>query len=99
MLRVGIIAIVVSAMLARFWGGLARWLIATLLVLGLRSGATGWEVWFLNWLRPVLSITRGVHVALVSESGELLCDHFFRMGEWLIRQMPAHGVAANSGQQ
>jgi hypothetical protein len=44
MLRTGIIAIVMGAVLARF-----------------RRPLGG--VWFLNWLRPRLSITRGVQVA------------------------------------
>lgn len=63
MLRTGMIAIVVGAVLARFWGGPARWLIATLLVLWPSFGGHWVEVWFLNWLRPRLSITRGVRVA------------------------------------
>jgi hypothetical protein len=63
MLRTGIIAIVVGAVLARLWGGLARWPMATLLVLWPSFGGHCVEVWFLNWLRPRLSITRSVQVA------------------------------------
>src|ERR1700676_2227428 len=63
MLRTGSIAIVVGAVLAPVWGGLARWLIATLLVLWTSFGGHWVEVWFLNWLRPRLSIARGVQVA------------------------------------
>jgi hypothetical protein len=63
MLRTGILAIVVGAVLARFWGGLARWFIASLLVLWPSFGGHWMEVWFLNFLRPRLSITRGVQVA------------------------------------
>jgi len=61
-LRTGMIAIVVGAVLARLWGGLARWLIATLLVLWPSFGGHWVEVWFLNWLRPRLSSARGVQV-------------------------------------
>jgi hypothetical protein len=62
-LRTGIIAIVAGAVIARFWGGLARWPIATLLVLWPSFGGHWLEVWFLNWLRPRLSAARGVQVA------------------------------------
>src|SRR2546423_515949 len=57
MLRTGMIAIVVGAVLARLWGGLARWPMATLLVLWPSFGGHWVEVWFLNWLRPRLSVT------------------------------------------
>jgi hypothetical protein len=63
LLRTGTIAIVVGALLARFWGSLARWPLATLLVLWPSLGGHWVEVWFLNWLRPRLSIVRGVQVA------------------------------------
>jgi hypothetical protein len=62
-LRTGMIAIGVGAVVARFWGGLARWPIATLLVLWPSFGGHWVEVWFLNWLRPRLSIARGLQVA------------------------------------
>ena len=54
MLRTGMIAIVAGAGLARWWGGLARWPVATLLVLWPSFGGHWVEVWFLNWLRPRL---------------------------------------------
>jgi len=57
------IAIVVGAVLARFRGGLARWPLDTLLVLWPSLGGHWVEVWFLNWLRPRLSIARSVQVA------------------------------------
>ncbi len=63
LLRNGMIAIVVGALLARFWGGLVRWPLATLVVLWPSFGGHWVEVWFLNWLRPRLSIARGVQVA------------------------------------
>jgi hypothetical protein len=61
--RTGMIAIVVGAVIARFWGGLARWPIATLLVLWPSFGGHWVEIWFLNWLRPRLSAARGRQVA------------------------------------
>jgi hypothetical protein len=63
MLRTGMIAIVAGAVLAELWGGLARWPVATLLALWPSFGGHWVEVWFLNWLRPRLSIARGLHVA------------------------------------
>ncbi len=63
LLRTGTIAVIVGAVLARFSGGLARWPMATLLVLWPSLGGHWVEVWFLNWLRPRLSIVRGVQVA------------------------------------
>jgi hypothetical protein len=62
-LRTGTIAIVAGAVLARFWGGPARWLAATLLVLWPSFGGHWVEVWFLNWLRPRLSAARGMQAA------------------------------------
>jgi hypothetical protein len=70
-LRTGVIAIVVGAVLARWWGGLARWPLATLLVLWPSFGGHWVEVWFLNWLRPRISVARGVQVAA-------------RLGTWFI---------------
>lgn len=52
------IAIVAGAVVARFWGGLARWPIATLLVLWPSFGGHWVEIWFLNWLRPRISNRR-----------------------------------------
>jgi len=62
-LRNGAIAIVAGAMVAGLWGGLARWPLATLLTLWPTFGGHWVEVWFLNWLRPRLSIARAVQVA------------------------------------
>jgi hypothetical protein len=62
-LRNGMIAIVVGAVLALLRGGLVRWPLATLLVLWPWLGGHFVELWFLNWLRPRLSIARGVQVA------------------------------------
>src|SRR5277367_5372016 len=62
-LRTGTIAIVGGALLTRLRGGPTRWFIATLLMLWPSFGGHWVEVWFLNWLRPRLSIARGVQVA------------------------------------
>jgi hypothetical protein len=63
LLRTVTIALVVGAVLARVWGGLARWPSATLLVLWPSFGGHWVEVWFLNWLRPRLSSERAVQAA------------------------------------
>jgi hypothetical protein len=60
--RTGTIALVVGAVLARWWGGLARWPMATLLALWPSLGGHWVELWFLNWLRPRLSDVRPVQV-------------------------------------
>jgi hypothetical protein len=61
LLRTGIIALVIGALLARgSGGGLARWPTATLLALWPALGGHCVELWFLNWLRPRLPITRAV---------------------------------------
>ena len=57
------IAIVGGVALTRLRGGPARWLMATLLMLWPSFGGHWVEVWFLNWVRPRLSIARGVQVA------------------------------------
>jgi hypothetical protein len=62
LVRTGIIALVVGAVLARSRGGLARWPMATLLMLWPSFGGHWVEVWFLNWLRPCLSNARAVQV-------------------------------------
>jgi hypothetical protein len=61
--RTCLIAIVLGAVLARFSGGRISWPIATLMMLWPSFGGHWIEVWFLNWLRPRLSIVRGVQVA------------------------------------
>jgi hypothetical protein len=58
-IRTGMIAIVAGAVFARLSGGLSRWPIATALMLWPSFGGHWVEVWFLNWLRPRLSIARG----------------------------------------
>jgi ABC-type uncharacterized transport system permease subunit len=62
-LRTGLIAIVVGAVLARLWGGPARWPVASLLVLWPSFGGHWIEIWFLNWLRPRISTSRSLQVA------------------------------------
>src|SRR5260221_11628627 len=62
LVRTGVIALVVGALLARWWGGLARWPMATLLALWPAFGGHWVELWFLNWLRPRLSAARAVQV-------------------------------------
>src|SRR5271165_1408257 len=61
-LRTGIIAIVLGAVIAQFGRGPGRWWIAILLALWPSFGGHWVEVWFLNWLRPRLSFARGVQV-------------------------------------
>jgi hypothetical protein len=70
-LRTGAIAIVVGGVLARLWGGRIHWPMATLLLLWPSFGGHWVEVWFLNYLRPRLSIARGLQVAA-------------RMGVWFL---------------
>jgi hypothetical protein len=50
-------------MLARSWGGLACWPLATLLVLWPSSGGHWVDAWFLNSLRPRFSMACGVQGA------------------------------------
>ena len=62
LVRTGSIALVLGAVLAQWRGGLARWPMATLLALWPSLGGHWVELWFLNWLRPRLSIARPVQV-------------------------------------
>jgi hypothetical protein len=62
LLRNGVIAIAIGFVLARFWGGLARWPIASLLAIWPSLGGHWLEVWFLNWLRPRLPAIRTAQV-------------------------------------
>lgn len=62
LMRTGAIALVVGAVLARRWGGLAHWPLATLVVLWFSLGGHWVELWFLNWLRPRLSRARAVQI-------------------------------------
>ena len=57
--RTGVIALVLGALVVRWsGGGLARWPLATLLMLWPSFGGHWVELWFLNWLRPRLSSAR-----------------------------------------
>jgi hypothetical protein len=69
-LRTGLIAIVVGAVLARMSRRLG-WPTAILLMLWPSFGGHWVEIWFLNWLRPRLSAARPVQVAA-------------RMGVWFV---------------
>ncbi len=60
LVRTGAIALVAGAVLTRWWGGLGRWPLATLLVLWFSFGGHWVELWFLNWLRPRLPVQRAV---------------------------------------
>jgi hypothetical protein len=62
-LRTVTIAIVAGGVIATLRGGLARWPIATLLVLWPSFGGHWVEVFFLNWLRPRLPVGRGMRAA------------------------------------
>jgi hypothetical protein len=57
------IALVAGGVLAHWWSGLARWPVATALMLWPSLGGHWLELWFLNWLRPRISDGRGVQVA------------------------------------
>lgn len=63
LLRTGTIALVAGALLARSWGRLALWPIATLLILWPSFGGHWVEILFLNHLRPRLPTARIVQVA------------------------------------
>jgi hypothetical protein len=63
LVRTGVIALVVGAVLALRWGGLSRWPVASLLVLWPSFGGHWVEIAFLNWLRPRLPAARAVQVA------------------------------------
>jgi len=56
------IALVLGGLVVRCWGGgrLARWPMATLLILWFTFGGHWVELWFLNWLRPRLPVARRV---------------------------------------
>lgn len=57
------IALVAGAVLAYWWGGLARWPVASAVMLWPSLGGHWIELWFLNWLRPRLPATPGVQIA------------------------------------
>jgi hypothetical protein len=52
LLRNCTIAVVAGAVIAHYWGGLARWPLAALLGFWPAFGGHWVEIWFLNWLRP-----------------------------------------------
>jgi hypothetical protein len=62
LLRTGTIALVVGGVVAQWWGGLGRWPLASLLALWFSLGGHWVELWFLNWLRPRLSVARPVQL-------------------------------------
>jgi hypothetical protein len=61
LLRTFAIALLLGLLVVRFWGGgrLARWPLATLLILWFSFGGHWVELWFLNWLRPRIPTARG----------------------------------------
>ncbi len=61
--RTGMIAILIGAVLALFWGGFHRWPLATLLALWPSFGGHWIEVCFLNLLRPRLPRARAVQIS------------------------------------
>ena len=64
LIRTITIAVVVGAVVSRFWGGsLARWPIATLLILWPSFGGHWVEMAFLEWIRPKLPRARVIQVA------------------------------------
>ena len=63
LLRTVMIALVVGGVVALSSRAWSRWPPAALLVLWFSFGGHWLEVWFLNWLRPRLSIARRVQVA------------------------------------
>jgi hypothetical protein len=63
LVRTVTIALVAGAVLSRWWGGLPRWPMATLLMLWPSFGGHWVDLFFLNWLRPRLSTARAMQVA------------------------------------
>ena len=57
------IAIVAGLIVSRFWGGVARWPMLTLLLLWPSFGGHWVELWFLNWLRPRIPASSGIQAA------------------------------------
>ena len=57
------IAIIAGAVFARFQGGMARWPIATLLMLWPSFGGHWVEIGFLNRVRPRIPAARGLQLA------------------------------------
>jgi len=63
LLRTGMIALVIGAVLARYSGGLARWPRSALVALWPALGGHFVELFFLNWLRPRISRARPIQIA------------------------------------
>ena len=82
------IALIAGAVLAHWWGGIARWPVATALMLWPSFGGHWLELWFLNWLRPRLSESRGMQV------GARLAVWFVGgVGLWLGMRLTAMALA------
>jgi hypothetical protein len=62
LLRTAIIALVAGGVFALRSGGRIRWPLATLLFLWLSFGGHWVELWYLNWLRPRISVARYVQI-------------------------------------
>ena len=56
------IALVAGGVMAHWWGGLARWPLATAVMLWPSLGGHWVELWFLNWLRPRIAAARPAQV-------------------------------------
>ncbi len=63
LLRTGLIALIVGALLAPVWRAPGRWPLTTLLILWPSFGGHWVEILFLNYLRPRLSVARPVQIA------------------------------------
>src|SRR6185436_20668851 len=63
LLRTAVIALVLGALVVGWrGGGVARWLMTSLLILWPSFGGHWVEVWFLNWLRPRVPVARRIQV-------------------------------------
>jgi len=62
LLRTGLIAIGIGAVLAHRWGGLSLWPLATLIVFWPSFGGHWVEIFFLNFLRPRIPEGRAVQI-------------------------------------
>ncbi len=60
--RTIVIALVVGAVLAPEFGGMRQWPLTTLLVLWPSFGGHWVDLFFLNWLRPRISVARSVQI-------------------------------------
>ena len=62
LIRTITIALIVGFVISRWWGGVNRWPLATVLVFWPSFGGHWVDLFFLNWLRPRLSATRAAQV-------------------------------------